>query len=177
MENRELRNTLATHLNTLKRNLDAVPLEVLKTKYKKPFDRLRQDIAASAEAYVKQITLSDIRIRVDFQKEAVPLIQNTVTQSGLLKQISAAAFRRQDIEEIDRLALELKKQIEDVLKPFYEKHLGLYLSEECFGDSHKEPELYCAANGCILRDGKWIPIENTGNQLLIFLSEKKDTAA
>lgn len=115
MKNSELRQTLAVYLDTLKRNLDAVPLETLKTKYKKPFDKLRQDISLTASAYVKEITLKDIRILEDFSDEALPLIENAIQQSGLLKQISAAAFHRQDLAEIDTLALELKKQINDPL--------------------------------------------------------------
>lgn len=44
MERDELRTTLVNHLETLRRNLQVVSMEVLKTKYKKPFDALRQDI-------------------------------------------------------------------------------------------------------------------------------------
>lgn len=44
MERDELRTTLVNHLETLRRNLQVVSMEVLKTKYKKPFDVLRQDI-------------------------------------------------------------------------------------------------------------------------------------
>ena len=42
MERDELRTTLVNHLETLRRNLQVVSMEVLKTKYKKPFDALRQ---------------------------------------------------------------------------------------------------------------------------------------
>lgn len=177
MENNDLRKILVAHLDTLKRNLDVVPREVLKTKYKKPYNKLCQDISISATAYVKKITLSDIRIRIDFQNEAVPLIENAIQQSGLLRQISAAAFRRQDIAEIDKLALELRQRIQDALKPFYEKHLGLYLSAECFANPPKPPELYCEATGCILHDGAWIPLETKGDKLLIFLKERQAPAA
>lgn len=159
MEQSELRQALAIQLETLKRNLDAVPLETLKTKYKKPFDKLRQDISQTASAYVKEVTLKGIRIRKDFFEEARPLIENSIQQSGILKQISAAAFRRQNLNEIDTLALELKKQIQDALKPFYEKHLCLYLTAECFAEPPKVPDIYNLASGCILRDGAWIPYE------------------
>ena len=42
MERGELRTTLMNHLETLRRNLQVVSMEVLKTKYKKPFDALRR---------------------------------------------------------------------------------------------------------------------------------------
>ena len=118
MENTELRKTLEEYLDLLRRNLAVASLEVLKTRYKKPFDELRHNISTTATAYVKQITLENIRIRADFMNEAQPLIQSTIDQSGILKQISAAAFKRQDIAEIDQLALALKEQIRKVLIPF-----------------------------------------------------------
>ena len=54
MNNSELRKTLEEHLDLLKRNLAVASLEVLKTKYKKPFDELRHNIKSTATAYVKQ---------------------------------------------------------------------------------------------------------------------------
>ena len=51
MERDELRTTLVNHLETLRRNLQVVSMEVLKTKYKKPFDALRQDICKAAFWY------------------------------------------------------------------------------------------------------------------------------
>ena len=54
MEKQELRKTLAIHLDTLKRNREAVPLEVLKTKYKKPYDKLKQDISSAASDILRQ---------------------------------------------------------------------------------------------------------------------------
>ena len=38
MERDELRTTLVNHLETLRRNLQVVSMEVLKTKYKKHYD-------------------------------------------------------------------------------------------------------------------------------------------
>ena len=57
----------------------------------------------SATAYVKQVTLEGVRIHQNFQKEARAIIQDTIDQSGLLRQITEAAFQRQDMDEIDRL--------------------------------------------------------------------------
>ena len=44
MERDELRTTLVNHLAPLRRNLQVVSMEVLKTKCNNPFDALRQDI-------------------------------------------------------------------------------------------------------------------------------------
>ena len=63
MENTELRKVLEEYLDLLKRNLAVASLEVLKTRYKKPFDELRHNISTTATAYVKQITLEKRQIR------------------------------------------------------------------------------------------------------------------
>ncbi|MBD5512694.1 MAG: hypothetical protein HDR08_15825 [Lachnospiraceae bacterium] len=173
METDVSRNTLMTHLNTLSRNLAVVSRRELKTRYRKPYYALLRDIAASASAYVKQIALADLRIRQEYLPEAVPAINNAIQASGILKQISAAAYRRQDIQEIEQLALTLKRLIEDALMPIYEKHLGLYLSNECFGASAQVPQLYNHVNGCIMQDGKWIPLD-TGKKYSFFTLHSKE---
>lgn len=159
MEKDNLRNILITHLNTLSRNLAIVSREELKTRYRKPYYALLRDISTSASAYVKQIALAGLRIRQEYLPETVPVINNAIQASGLLQQISAAAYQRQDIQEIEQLAMALKKLIEDALIPIYEKYLGFYLSDECFGTSPQSPQLYNHVNGCIMQDGKWIPLD------------------
>jgi len=177
MDNNTLRQALIKDLDTLKRNLAAVSREVLKIKYKKPYTKLCQNISTNATAYVKSITLSDIRIREDFQQEAIPLIQNTIDNSGLLRQMSISLFCKQDIAELDKLALALKQQIQVTLKPFYENHMGLYMPVDSSKNPSKLPEPYCEVNGCILRDGIWIPLEKVCDRFMIIPNEKKNTAA
>ncbi len=159
MDKNELRTALEGHLDTLKRNLAAVSLEVLKTKYKKPFDELRHNIRTTATAYVKQVTLEGVRIHQNFQEEARAIIQDTIDQSGLLRQITEAAFQRQDMDEIDRLVLDLKLRINLALDPFYERHLRLYMKKTPPGIQPPPAEFYNEATGCIWRNGAWVPME------------------
>lgn len=177
MENNELRSVLEGHLDTLKRNLAVVSLEELKTKYKKPFEELQQNIRTTATAYVKCVTLGDLRIRSDFLGEAQPLIQSTIDESGLMRQISAAAFKRQDISEIDQLAADLKERISQVLIPFYGRHLRLCLDQECLGSPPKAPKFYNEATGCIWRDGAWTPAEIGPKDILLPLGDMPKAAA
>lgn len=132
MERDELRTTLVNHLETLRRNLQVVSMEVLKTKYKKPFDALRQDICKAATAYTRFLVFDGMRIKHKYFDEAVPYIDAAVKQTKRLKQISDAAFQRQDIDEIESLALALRKEIEAALQPFYMGHMCLYVTPECF---------------------------------------------
>ncbi len=175
MEQNDLRTVLADKLNTLKCNLDFVPREVLKTKYKGGYDKLCGEISSYATAYVKTAVLSDIRIHTDFQRELVPLIQETIDRSGLLRQMSSALFGRQDLAELDRLALELKHRIQNVLEPICRRHMGIYVS---MGSPQRSPQPlpYCRVNGCLLVNGTWIPVEQTGDKLLIIFSGEQTAA-
>ena len=88
MERDELRTTLVNHLETLRRNLQVVSMEVLKTKYKKPFDVLRQDICKAATAYTRFLVFDGMRIKHKYFDEAVPYIDAAVKQTKRLKQLS-----------------------------------------------------------------------------------------
>lgn len=154
-----LREELARLLSTLKHNREKVPLDVLRTKYKKGYDALSASISRCASDYAKQITLHDIRIHRDCLDEAVPIINGAIAESGILRQLAAAAFRHQDITEFDSLARALREKLLAELEPFYMRHLGLYITPECLEDPDVAPLLYCAANHCIWQDGKWIPLE------------------
>ena len=48
MDEKELRKALEIHLDTLRRNLEVVSLEVLKTKYQNPYEELLGHICNSS---------------------------------------------------------------------------------------------------------------------------------
>ena len=154
-----LKGELEKLLNTLKVNREKVPLKILKTKYKKGYEELCGNICNTASDYVKQITLYEIRIHKDYLDEGIGIIEKTIQESGLLKEISKAAFCKQNITEVTNLALKLRRTILEALEPFYGKHTGLYITPECLENSDTPPEFYCFANGCIWREGQWIPLE------------------
>lgn len=154
-----LREELAKLLTTLKHNREKVPLDVLKTKYKKGYERLCADIKCMASDYAAKVVFNGIRIHKDYLDEAVPIINGAIAESGILRQLAAAAFRHQDIAEFDSLAGALRERILAELEPFYMRHLGLYITQECLEDPDAAPLLYCTANHCIWQDGKWIPLE------------------
>ena len=177
MDKNELRTVLEGHLDTLKRNLAVVSREELKTKYRKPFEELQHNISATATAYVKQATLKNLRIRSDYLDETLPIIQSTIDQSGLLRQISEAAFRRQDMDEVDRLALDLKDRISLALAPFYESHIRLYMKKTPPGMQPPPAGFYNEATGCIWRDGAWVPMEIGRDAVLLPVQDIPKAAA
>ena len=159
MERDELRTTLVNHLETLRRNLQVVSMEVLKTKYKKPFDALRQDICKAATAYTRFLVFDGMRIKHKYFDEAVPYIDTAVKQTK-------------------RLTLALRKEIEAALQPFYMRHMCLYVTPECFDDPPKTPEVYNDAIACVWRDGTWQLLEDTSEGFLLFVQSKsKEEAA
>lgn len=154
-----LREELSKLLTTLKHNREKVSLDVLKTKYKKGYDTLCAGIRRSASDYAKQTVLCGIRIHKDYLDEAVSIINDTIAQSGILKQLSKAAFTHQDMAEFDSLVNTLREKILASLEPFYMRHLGLYITQECLENPDVIPLIYCTANHSIWQDGKWIPLE------------------
>ena len=63
------------------------------------------------------------------------------------------------MNEFTTLALCLREQILSALEPLFHAHLGLFITSECLENPDILPEVYCTVNNCILRDGKWIPVE------------------
>ena len=156
-----LKGELEKLLNTLKTNRDKVPLNILKTKYKKGYEELRRNIRNTTTEYVKQVALHGIRIHKDYVDEGIAIMEKALQESGLLKEISKAAYCKQNITEVTNLALKLRKTILEALDPFYGSHTGLYLTPECLENPDILPEFYCFANGCIWKKGQWIPLEET----------------
>lgn len=154
-----LREELSKLLTTLKHNREKVPLDVLKTRYKKGYDTLCESIRHTASGYAKKIALCGIRIHRDYLDEAAAVVNGTIERCGILKQLSKAAFSHQDIDEFDSLAGTLREKILADLEPFYMGHLGLYITPECLEDPDVPPLIYCRANDCVLQDGKWVPLE------------------
>ena len=62
-QEKKLREELEKHLDTLRRNLAVVSKEVLKTKYEKPYQELKDNICKAATAYTRHVALGGILIK------------------------------------------------------------------------------------------------------------------
>lgn len=167
MDEKELRKALEIHLDTLRRNLEVVSLEVLKTKYQKPYEELRGQICKAATEYTRHVALCDIRIRHSLFNEAKTYIDAAIQQTQCLKKISEAAFQRQDMDEIAALAHTLREEIEKSLHYFYLDHMCLLVTRECIDDPNKVPEIYNKATSCVWRDGAWLLMEDAETAILL----------
>ena len=72
---KKLREDLEFHLDTLRRNLEAVSMEDLKTKYAKPFKDLKDSICKTATEYTKYISLNGIRIKSHYGDNAIRYVR------------------------------------------------------------------------------------------------------
>ena len=102
-------------LSTLKKNREYVPLEILQTQYRIPYESLKKQIGDTATAFVKEITLSKLMINPDVSlEEQISVIQQTITTSGMLKEMSYTLSKLYDVELLHRQALKLRTYIEDM---------------------------------------------------------------
>jgi hypothetical protein len=110
-------------LETLRKNKENVPEELLKTKYSKPYNELRTEIQKMTEELVRKTTLSKIIIlKEDIEKE-LPVIQKVIDENDyILKNISRAVFIDQDIEKVFQLTYELEDKIRESWRPYFESH-------------------------------------------------------
>ena len=106
-------------LSTLKKNREYVPLEILQTQYRVPYETLKKQIDDTATAFVKEITLSKLMINPDVSlEEQISVIQQTITTSGILKEMGYTLSKLYDVELLHRQALKLRTYIEDALYPY-----------------------------------------------------------
>lgn len=68
-QEKKLRQELEKYLDTLRRNLAVVSKEELKTKYKKPYQELKDNICKAATAYTRHIALGGILIKQKYDEE------------------------------------------------------------------------------------------------------------
>lgn len=91
-------------LATMRKNREKVPLEVLKTKYAEPYAKLKREIEEMTLQLLQETVLAGIKILPDDLEVFASQINETIQQSGILKQIGKTF----DFDEILDLALELK---------------------------------------------------------------------
>ena len=152
----ELKKILCERLDKLRRNLELYPRQVLKTVYRKGYEALSREIGALLTEYVSETAFHGFYPLKSDAEEISAAVYRAVEESGIQSEISAAAYERQDINEIDRLAEKLRRLTEAAMEPFYPRYICLYLKDECFADPPACPEIWNLLTGCIWKNGKWV---------------------
>lgn len=155
-EAEQLHKELERLVLKLKHNREKVPLDVLKTKYAAGYTALSQKICRAASDYAKMVTLDGIRIYPEFAEEGIALVNDTIAQSGILKELSRSLFRQLDMALYDSLLHGFREKLIQELQVFYDKYTVLQAD---FDHPEDPPRKICLANNCFWQDGQWIPVE------------------
>ena len=149
----ELGSKLCELLSTLKKNREYVPLEILQTQYRVPYETLKKQIGDTATAFVKEITLSKLMINPDVSlEEQISVIQQAITTSGMLKEMSYTLSKLYDVELLHRQALKLRTYIEDALYPYIALQDCLVVDMERIEDT---PIIYNTITQKVYENGQW----------------------
>ena len=155
----ELRSQLLSLLGTLQTNREKVPLDILKTRYKKGYGDLCQKLRCCASEYARQLTLSGIRIHRDYLEEGVSRVERLIKTSGILKQLSCNIFKAWDIEAFERHCSQFRIALLAEMDHFYREYPGLYITKECLENPDMLLLLYSPVNYCVFVNDTWIPLE------------------
>lgn len=156
-----MRNNLQKLMQTLQKNKEQVPAELLQTKYKKGYFSLTNTLKQISSAYAGYLILHDIRIHQDYLDEVISLVKQLMDTTGILTKLSAAVFQQYDLNQFEALAASLRTEIKKELEFFYGRRCCLFFSEECLENPAITPEIYCPVNGSLWQDGNWLPSKNS----------------
>lgn len=149
----EMEGSLLTLLSKLRANREKVPLEILKTTYSMPYGQLLDQVKKETEGYVRLLALTGLILSPDDREGQYGTINRAIQNSGLLKEISHAAFQHYDLVEIKKLALQLRHQIDISVWPYIERHS--YMSFE-LNSPEKPPKIYNTVLNAFYEDGRWL---------------------
>lgn len=122
-EQRFLELELKVLLNRLRKNREMVPEEELKTTYRKAYDTLRAEIRKKAVGYMKELIFtgaSGVYLQGEIPK-MIKALEAIVNAPVMNQRMQEALFKEMDMEQMKRLALEIKRQVEPLLTE-YQKH-------------------------------------------------------
>lgn len=105
-----------SQLECLKRNRENVSPELLKTKYRKAYDQLKEKIKVMTDSIIWDIVTYDLLVDRSRAEEMFGKINTAISESGLLQQISHAAFRHQDADQVLEYAGQLREIVHAVVE-------------------------------------------------------------
>lgn len=152
-ETYELESSLEKLLSTLKANRDHVPREVLKSYYKQPYEALLHQINVTATAFAKKVLTENLSLNPDVPiEDQVAVINKTIADSGILKEMGACLSKEYSVEKLHRQALALREKIELALWPYI--NLQTCLVADLF-DIEKEPVIYNPLTKQVYENDGW----------------------
>ncbi len=171
---------VAVTLERYRKNRTLVPPEELAGKYKKPFEKLKQQLKAELEEYLRLFLLEGLRIFDDDEgSQVIDQINQALAEARIGRQIGQAAFQEFDLGKIRRIALEGRRRVEEIYKAYFDRHTCLYAASASWDPDNPQPPLLY--NDIVDKfwseeTGEWITREKPpGDAILIFVRENKTT--
>lgn len=138
---------LKTKVEQLKKNREKVPLETLKTKYKKPYEELLHSIKALAEKILLDRSVKELVIRMDDEGNRLiddinTAIAREAEPGGIMKRISQALYKEYDVEKFESCVEEMRIRLWNLWIPYWQKHCCLYVTAENWEEPYPPPRIY-----------------------------------
>ncbi len=131
-----------------------MPLHILKTQYKVPYEALIRQINETATAFVKEVVFSKLLMNPDEEKEEqYSVIQEIINTSGMLKEMNHSLSQTYDVELLHRQALKLRERIEDALYPYIARKDCLVVDMEHIEDT---PIIYNTITRKVYQNDQWV---------------------
>ena len=109
-------NEYRSLLELLKKNRENVSLDVLKTKYQKPYIQLTQKIQFMTREVLQEVALGGLRIKHSQAHQKYQEINTAIKESGIMKKASRAAFIQQDADLVLEYASQLREIVHGIVK-------------------------------------------------------------
>lgn len=123
-EQRLLRLELEVLLKRLKRNLNQVGVEVLKSTYRKGYGELLREIQVKAETYMKEAVFSGMGGY--FCRDEIPdlcrTLNGVVNEAGIRHQLSVALFQEPDMGKVEGLVQIIRERVQRIVLE-YQGHI------------------------------------------------------
>ena len=114
---------LKKSVERLRKNRENVPLETLKTKYKKGYTELLETIRDQATEILNRETMNGIRIR-KVDKDVLDRIQQTVDKEQFAKQAGKSLFKEYSVEKFMEIVENARAAALAVWIPYWQGFCG-----------------------------------------------------
>lgn len=150
-------------------------------KYKKSFEKLKQQLKEELEEYLRLFVLDGLQVRNDDEgQQVIAEINQAFKEAQIGRQVGRAAFREFDLEKIKRIAEEHRRKVGGIYKAYFDRHTCLYAAGPSWDPDNPQPPLIY--NDLVDKfwseeTGGWITREKPpGDAILIFIKgDKPDT--
>ena len=137
---------LKSLLETLKKNDENVPKELLQTKYNKPYRELKDSIKEVADRISGNRLREGIVIKTDEAGQVligqIQMILNQKRDAGAGKELGRTLYKEYSLEKFLQAVEEIRIAIWNLWIPYWQKHCCLYAAPECFEENGPPPKIY-----------------------------------